>query len=225
MDSKILIKLDNICAGYNTKEVLHDISLTIPEKGFTGIMGPNGGGKTTLLKVMLGLVKPTAGAVRFFSNGNLSDEIVRTGYLPQQNTSDKRFPISVREVILSGLLGGRRFLRHYSREDAEKSSKIIDEMGLNDVSDNLFGQLSGGQRQRTLLGRALISQPEVLFLDEPSTYFDQQAREWMNRKLHLLQQTCSVVMVSHDLQDLQSYGGQVFCIENGRIKACRSLAD
>ena len=215
----MLIKLDNICAGYNSKEVLHDISLTIPEKGFTGIMGPNGGGKTTLLKIMLGLVKPTTGTVRFFCNGKPTEEIVQTGYLPQQNTSDKRFPISVREVILSGLLGGRRFLRHYSQEDTEKSSKIIDEMGLNEVSDNLFGQLSGGQRQRTLLGRALISCPEVLFLDEPSTYFDQQAREWMNRKLHLLQQTCSVVMVSHDLQDLQSYGGQVFCIENGRIKA------
>ena len=217
MDSKTLLQLSHICAGYERKEILHDISLSVADKGFLGITGPNGGGKTTLVKLMLGLIKPTAGTMGYFRNG-VCCEKMHTGYLPQQNTSDKRFPITVREVIESGLLGQRNVLHRYSREDKEKADKMVDEMGLNDFANELFGRLSGGQRQRALLGRALISQPEILFLDEPTTYFDDEAREWLNRRLQQLLEGCSVVMVSHEKEDLRSYGGRIVYIESGRLR-------
>ena len=168
-----LIQLSDIAAAYDQKTVLEHVDLTVYEHDFLGVIGPNGGGKTTLMKIMLGLLKPTQGEVRFFQNGQRVTEI-SMGYLPQYNSIDKKFPISVYEVVLSGLNRQKSLFRSFTKEQHEQVRQVIARMGLEGLEQRAIGQLSGGQLQRALLGRALVSNPQVVILDEPNTYIDKR---------------------------------------------------
>lgn len=168
-----ILQMTGISAAYDNKTVLENINLTVFERDFLGVIGPNGGGKTTLIKVMLGLLNPTAGKVTFYQEGEEVPEI-SMGYLPQYNSIDKKFPISVYEVVLSGLNRQKSLFRSFSPAQHEQVKQVIARMGLEGLEKRAIGQLSGGQLQRALLGRALVSNPQVLILDEPNTYIDKR---------------------------------------------------
>ena len=141
-----LIDIDHVTAAYSNKTVLRDISLTIWKDDFLGIIGPNGGGKTTLLKVILGLLPPVSGVIRFYEDGRIVPSL-RIGYLPQLNNIDKNFPISVREVVTSGLASEKPLFRSYSASQKQRVEEVLGKMGLEDLANRAIGELSGGQLQ------------------------------------------------------------------------------
>ncbi|MDL2223410.1 ATP-binding cassette domain-containing protein [Bacteroidales bacterium OttesenSCG-928-M11] len=202
--SKPLIHINQLSAGYDKQTVLKDINLTIYENDFLGIIGPNGGGKTTLLKVILGLIKPSSGEVRFEKQG-LRQHI---GYMPQTNAIDKKFPIIVSEVIESGLMG----IRLSKQEKKERREQIVQEMSLQEITKKPIGELSGGQLQRTLLARAIISDPNLLILDEPSSYVDKHFESHFYNLLQKINERTAIVLVSHDIGTIISNVKNIACI-------------
>ncbi|MDR1356704.1 MAG: ATP-binding cassette domain-containing protein [Tannerellaceae bacterium] len=199
-----LIEVDRITAAYDGKVVLKDISFILHEHDFLGIAGPNGCGKTTLLKIILGLLKPIAGRVAFYRNGLPVASAVRMGYLPQINQIDRRFPISVREVIASGLMAEKPRFRSFRPEQNRRIDNVAAQMGVEKLSPYPIGELSGGQLQRVLLGRAIVSEPQVLILDEPGSYLDKQFESYLYPLLKEINRESAVIMVSHDTQTLES---------------------
>ena len=161
-----ILTLEHITAGYEQKTVLRDVNLTVYDHDFLGIIGPNGGGKTTLIKVILGLLHPLSGTRTFFRDGRPADSL-KMGYLPQYNLIDKKFPISVEEVILSGLSGEKGLLRRFTAEHHARVKEVVARMGLEGLEHRAIGQLSGGQMQRALLGRAVISEPRIAQRNQP----------------------------------------------------------
>lgn len=206
-----IIQLEGICAAYEQKQVLVDVNLTVYKKDFLGIIGPNGGGKTTLMKVILGLLKPTAGTISFFHDGKKCEEITM-GYLPQYNSIDKKFPISVYEVVLSGLNRQKSLLRSFTKEQHQKVQEIIKQMGLQGLEDRAIGQLSGGQLQRALLGRALVSDPEVIILDEPNTYIDKRFEAKLYSLLEEINKERAIILVSHDIGTVLQNVKSIACV-------------
>ncbi|MDR2763916.1 MAG: ABC transporter ATP-binding protein [Tannerella sp.] len=196
------IEITHMTAVYDAKTVLHDVSLTVREHDFLGIIGPNGGGKTTLLKVMLGLLKPSAGCVNFYRDSRPVSTL-RIGYLPQVSRMDRRFPISVREAVASGLMAGRRPLQRFSAEDRQRIDEVLAQMGVETFAKRAVGELSGGELQRVLLGRAVVSQPEVLVLDEPDTYVDRRFEQRLYTLLDDFSRRAAVILVSHDWAAMQ----------------------
>ena len=206
-----LIRLEHISAAYDRKTVLEDINLTVGERDFVGIIGPNGGGKTTLVKLMLGLLKPTGGAIRFYQEGKEVPEI-SMGYLPQYTTIDKKFPISVYDVVLSGLNKQKPLFRPFTKAHHEKTRTIIARMGLEGLEQRPIGQLSGGQLQRALLGRALVSNPQVLILDEPNTYIDKRFEKRLYELLEEINREHTIILVSHDIGTVLRNAKTVACV-------------
>ncbi|MGL4804966.1 MAG: metal ABC transporter ATP-binding protein [Bacteroidales bacterium] len=209
MNKQIIIQ--NLNAGYHNKTVLNKVNLTINKGDFLGIIGPNGGGKTTLLKVILGLLKPMSGEVSFYRN-NEQVEHLQIGYLPQHNQVDKEFPINVRELIQSGLTPKNRFLFSLSKEQKESVSDIIKLVGLSDFSESPLGELSGGQLQRALLGRAIISKPEVLVLDEPNSYLDRDFEVKLYDLLQEINKNSTIILVSHNISTVRSIARSLACV-------------
>lgn len=202
--SKPLIKLQNISAGYSSNNVLENVTLTIDRNDFLGIIGPNGGGKTTLLNVILGLLKPASGNVEYFDADGNSVDSIRIGYLPQYNKIDKNFPISVREVVSLGLTG-EGFTHSSNTPKAEMQERIRENIAyfdLEDIANCRIGSLSGGQIQRVLLARAVVSKPDVVVLDEPNTYVDLRFQNQTYQLLHKINSQCAVVVVGHDVDVL-----------------------
>ena len=215
MTTQPLIRLSGISAAYDKKTVLEDINLTIYEKDFLGIIGPNGGGKTTLVKLILGLISPIKGSIEFYRNGIKCPEI-SMGYLPQYNSIDKKFPISVYEVILSGLNKQKSLFRPFAKKDHERVKQMILQMGLEEFEKRPIGQLSGGQLQRTLLGRALVSNPQVLILDEPNTYIDKRFEAKLYALLEEINKTHAIILVSHDIGAVIQNVKSIACV-NGKL--------
>lgn len=202
-----LITLKNITAGYDNQTVLQNVNLTINEGDFIGIIGPNGGGKTTLLKIILGLLKPFSGEMIYsVSRQNLF------GYLPQNNRFDQRFPINVTEVVLSGLMSEKGLYKSYTRQERKKAGELLDTYGMGNYKKSPIGDLSGGQMQRVFLCRAIISNPRILILDEPTTYVDSHFEKEFYTILEELHKTLSIVMVSHDLGTICSYVKTIACV-------------
>lgn len=202
-----ILELKDITAGYDHQPVLEHVNFTIREGDFIGIIGPNGGGKTTLLKVILGLLKPFSGEVIYHtSKQNLF------GYLPQNNRFDQRFPINVTEVVLSGLMSGKGLYKSYTRADRKKAWELLDKYGMGNYKKSPIGDLSGGQMQRVFLCRAIISSPRILILDEPTTYVDSNFEKEFYPILEELNKSLSIVMVSHDLGTICSYVKTIACV-------------
>ncbi|MGR4858181.1 metal ABC transporter ATP-binding protein [Bacteroides pyogenes] len=202
---KPIIEIKNLSAGYDGRTVLHDVNLTVYERDFLGIIGPNGGGKTTLIKCILGLLKPAKGEIVFASHPSL-------GYLPQYNSIDRKFPISVEEVILSGLSIQKPLTSRFTPEEREKGRQTIIRMGLEGLEHRSIGALSGGQLQRALLGRAVISSPTALILDEPSTYIDKRFEARLYELLAEINKECAIILVSHDIGTVLQQVKSIACV-------------
>ena len=210
-----IIKIENLSAGYDQKTVLHDINLEISENDFLGIIGPNGSGKTTLMKVILGLLKPSEGKITFYDNG-MPVEQLEIGYLPQYNSIDKKFPISVYEVILSGLNRQKSLFSRFTKEHHERVKETISMMGLEGMENKPIGQLSGGQMQRALLGRAIVSNPKAIILDEPNTYIDKRFEARLYSLLEEINKQRAVILVSHDIGSVLQTVKSIACV-NGTL--------
>lgn len=198
MTDDIIVSIEHVSAGYGARTVFQDVSLAVRERDFMGVVGPNGGGKTTLIRMLLGLMKPSSGRIRYFRNGRQVKSLVM-GYLPQYNAVDKKFPISVGEVVLSGLNNRKSLASRYSEEHREQARQVLTKLGMEDAVERHIGTLSGGQLQRVLLARAIVSRPEIVILDEPNTYIDRRFQEQMYGMLHSINRDCAIVLVSHDL--------------------------
>ena len=206
-----LIQITELSASYDNKTVLSHINLTVYEQDFLGVIGPNGGGKTTLVKSILGLHRPDKGQIRFFREGKETPEI-NMGYLPQYNSIDKKFPISVYEVVLSGLSKQKSLFKRYSKEQHEQVREIIVRMGLEGCENRAIGQLSGGQLQRAMLGRALVSNPEVIILDEPNTYIDKRFEAKLYELLEEINRERAIILVSHDIGTVLQNVKTIACV-------------
>lgn len=209
-NKNILVHIDNLEVGYEEKIVLHHVNLTIYEKDFLGIIGPNGGGKTTLIKSIMGLKEIQKGQIEFYKNGTKVNHI-GIGYLPQYNQVDKRFPINVEEVVLSGLDTPKNIWKRYTGKQKQQVRETIMKMGLSGLEKRSIGTLSGGQLQRALLARAVVSQPDLLILDEPDTYIDKKFEAHLYDLLTEINEDSAIILVSHDLSSV---------IQNVRSIAC-----
>ena len=192
-----IITLDNITAGYDGRAQVRNATVSVDKCGYLGIIGPNGGGKTTLVRVILGLLRPMSGTVRYFRDG-LETPHLKIGYLPQHNSIDRDFPISVYETVLSGLNGEKRLFGKFTRKHHDMAAETMRMMALDGMGDRPIKALSGGELQRVLTARAIVAHPEALVLDEPDTYIDPQFKEQMHNMLATINRNCAIIMVSHD---------------------------
>jgi zinc transport system ATP-binding protein len=215
MNQKQVVSVSNVSFSYDGIPVLEDVSFTIPERSFISIVGPNAGGKTTLLKLMLGLLQPSRGTIEVLGMSPVKAR-TRVGYMPQQVQLDLQFPVSVLDVALMGrLLSGRPF-GPYSRIDKAIALDSLRKLEIQDLKDRPFMALSGGQRQRVLIARALASEPELLLLDEPTANVDMVVETEFFELLNNMSKTITVMVVSHDLGFVSHYVQSVVCV-NRRV--------
>jgi zinc transport system ATP-binding protein len=207
-----IIRLEQVTAGYEGQQQLRDATISIGEREFIGIVGPNGGGKTTLIKVMLRLLQPMSGTVSYFRNGQ-PVPYLRIGYLPQYSTIDKEFPISVYETVLSGLNGEKRLMSRFTAEHHQRTRHIIGQLQLSGMEQRPIKALSGGELQRVLLARAVVSNPEVLVLDEPNTYIDRYFKDQIYDMLNDMRNRCAIIMVSHDTDYIRANADRIVHVE------------
>lgn len=213
-----IIRLDNISAGYdNRRPVLRDINLEVCRGDFMAVTGPNGGGKTTLLRTMLKLLPPVKGKVQYFNSSNQPTKRLQIGYLPQKNEIDTRFPILVEDVVLSGLYSGYR--APINQRDREKLEEMLATVGAIEFRKKPIGDLSGGQLQRTLLGRALISQPELLVLDEPLSYVDKQFERQIYGLVDEASKHATIILVSHEMSIISTMANRHIIVDR-EVRAC-----
>lgn len=206
---KPIVDIQNVTLAYDKEPVLEKANLQIYDNDFIGVIGPNGGGKTTLLKGILGLLKPVEGTIKFESERNHKHQSI--GYLPQVKHIDKKFPITVFDVVRSGSIMHKKFLKSSAKEII-KANELLDEMGILSIKNKAIGELSGGQMQRVFLCRALISNPGLLILDEPDTFVDNQFEGELYEKLKQLNDHMAIVLVSHDVGTISSYVKTIACV-------------
>lgn len=214
-----IISLRNVNMGWGGRTVLSDVDLDVERGDFLAITGPNGGGKSTLLTIMLKLVRPRSGSVTYFSPDGRQVEHLHIGYLPQKNKIDSHFPISVREVISSGLLGPYAAGMTGKKEAVESTLSTV---GLIEHADMPIGTLSGGQLQRTLLGRAIISQPDILILDEPLSYLDKHFEQKVYELLEALAPTTTIILVSHEMTAIAKMAKRHLIVDGSIHECCAS---
>ncbi|GIP37632.1 zinc uptake system ATP-binding protein ZurA [Paenibacillus sp. J31TS4] len=216
-----VVELSDVSFAYENKSVIDRLTFCIRQRDFVGIVGSNGAGKTTLMRIIVGLIKPTAGKVRLF--GEPMDQFRdwhKIGYVPQKQSFNPLFPATVKEVVLSGLYGRKSMFKRMSRTDQQKCFDALDVLNIADLADRRIGQLSGGQQQRAFLARALVNNPELLILDEPTVGIDAETQESF---FHLIRHMhhhhpITFLMVSHDLDMMMAYLGPEPVQEAGKIR-------
>lgn len=200
----------DVCFSYGTQEVLHNVSFAVAPRSLVAVVGPNGGGKTTLLKLLLGALKPRFGTIRVL--GAPPEEArTRVGYVPQAIPFDARFPVSVREVALMGRVGRSR-LGTYSRADREAARLALERVRMAGFEPRSFAQLSGGERQRVMIAQALAGGSELLLLDEPVANVDPEHASLMYELFRELARDVTVMMVSHNLGVVTGHATHVLCV-------------
>ncbi len=212
-----IIGVQNVRVRYGATEALQDISCTIERGDFVGLVGPNGGGKTTLAKTLLGLVPVYSGAVSLFGRPiHIFNNFKKIGYLPQKHTGiNSLFPVSVEEVVFLGLLSGKKWPKKIRQDDTRIVHAMLENIGIADVKDKLISELSGGQQQKVLLARALVSEPELLVLDEPSTALDPNSREQffaLLKEMHHTKHT-TILLITHDTGYIGEYATKLLYID------------
>lgn len=207
-----LIKIQNLTVGYDKTPVLQNVSLDVYENDFLGVIGPNGGGKTTLIKSILGLLKPSAGKIEFRNDIGMKKKPI--GYLPQVKHIDRKFPITVSDVVKSGLMMQNSSISVSNVK--QKVNNILNETGIFDIRNKAIGELSGGQMQRVFLCRAIVSNPKILILDEPDTFVDNRFEGELYEKLRILNSEMAIILVSHDMGTIVKYVKTIACV-NGNL--------
>jgi zinc transport system ATP-binding protein len=211
MDAEAVIVCHDVSFSYDGPLVLEGATLSVAPRDFVCVIGPNGGGKTTLIKLMLGLIEPLRGKIEVLGR---SPKLARSrvGYMPQRAHLDPEFPVSVLDVVLMGRLGhGRRFGPH-RRTDRAVAERVLADVGLADMGPRPFSSLSGGQRQRVLIARALACEPELLLLDEPTANLDPSVQDSLYALLRDLNERLTVVLVSHDVGFVSVFFRTVICV-------------
>lgn len=212
----LLISLRDISFRRDSRIILDNINFDVNRGDFIAITGPNGGGKTTLLRIILRLLKPSGGTVGYFTDGRPVKQL-SIGYLPQKNMIDSHFPITVREVVRSGLIG----MKLGSAVENERVGETLALVGLEQHADKSIGVLSGGQLQRALFGRAIISRPEVLVLDEPLSYVDKQFEQSLYTLIEQLSRTTTILLVSHEMSVISGIANRHLIIDH-TLTECHS---
>lgn len=210
--SEIIISAKNLSVSYDGVEALHGVDLDIYQDDFLGVIGPNGGGKTTLVKALLGIL-PYSGEITYsptlFHKGKRL-----IGYMPQISEFDTRFPISVEEIILSGLLVEKGFFKRYNKEDYRRVNELLEMSGLTALRHSQIGDISGGQLQRALLCRAIIANPKLLILDEPTNFVDNKFENELYTMLSTLSSRMAIIMISHDIGTITSVVKSIVCVNH-----------
>lgn len=206
-----VISIRHLWAGYEHEPVLEDINLSVYEGDFIGLIGPNGGGKTTLMRVLLGLLPFTRGEVKIMGL-SINEGRRLIGYVPQVVDFDREFPISVWDVACMGRLGRRRMLQRYNQEDDEIVAEVLRQVDMFELRKRPIGELSGGEVQRVYLARALATNPSILLLDEPTSSVDPQVSFGIYDLLRQLNEQVTIVLISHDMSAISSYVKTVGCL-------------
>lgn len=206
-----VISIRNLWAEYENDIVLENINLSVKALDFIGLIGPNGGGKTTLIKVLLGLLPPTQGEVRIFGQPVKTGR-KHIGYVPQLVEFDRDFPVSVWDVARMGRLSRRGLLRQYSAQDNESVAEALDKVDIFSLRNRPIGELSGGERQRVYIARALAAQPKILLLDEPTASVDPRVSNNIYQLLSRLNDHITILMISHDMGAVSSYVKTIGCL-------------
>lgn len=212
-----MIELNGVWVTYDTRTVLRNVCFSVDEGDFIAITGPNGGGKTTMLRVILGLLRPSRGRVIYRAHGREVKEL-SIGYLPQKNMIDSRFPISVEEVVASGLLSQKGLTAEQRSTQVADTIKL---MGLAEQAHMPIGNLSGGQLQRALLGRAIISRPRVLVLDEPLSYVDKRFEHHIYDIVSDLAKHTTILLVSHEMSTIATMANRHLIVDHA-LHECTS---
>lgn len=212
-----IIEVKNLSFRYGTAPVLEDLSFSLEKGAYVALAGPNGAGKTTLIKLLLGLETPASGTIRILDQDlKKFSSWEKIGYLPQRvNTFNPLFPATVREVVELGLLAAKRYPKKSSRADLKKISETLELLNIRDLENKPVADLSGGQQQRVFLARALVSNPEILILDEPSTALDPETREQFFAILKKLntEQGVTVIIITHDTSDIGQYAAELLYLD------------
>ena len=211
MKNGVIVDLQHIFFSYGKVVVLEDVSIKLKQNDFLSIIGPNGGGKTTILKIILGLIEPDKGNVIVFGN---SPKAARKfiGYLPQLFTFDYDFPVSIMDVVLMGRLGKRGLGKKYTIEDYQICLEALSKVGMEHLKDTQIGNLSGGQRQRVFIARALATNPKLLLLDEPVASVDTKWQQTFYELLQELNKEIAIIMVTHDISVVSTYIDKIACV-------------
>lgn len=219
---KDVIVIDNVTYSYNRAPVVENINLSIQEEEFLGVVGPNAGGKSTLLKLILGLIHPDRGNITILG---MSPEYGRSriGYVPQYPSFSRDFPITVMDTVLTGRLGNTRWYGSYLKQDREIALQAMEAVEIVDVWHRPVGSLSGGQLQRVLIARALACQPEILILDEPTANIDVRVEEDIFGLLKQYNEHMTIIVVSHDIAFISGYVDRVACLN--RTLVCHSTEE
>ncbi len=210
------ILAEHLYFKYDSNEVLKDVCFSVTEGEFLGIIGPNGGGKTTLLQLLTGFLSPTKGSLKIFDE-KPNYQQRNMAYVPQNMRFDRHFPISVMELVLSGRLSKLPWYGIYRKEDIKIAEEALEQIGLAHLKSRPFGALSGGQQQRCLIARALASKPRILFLDEPTANVDTDAEYEIMALLQSLKGKMTLLMVTHDLQTAINHVDRVLCVQQTAI--------
>lgn len=208
---KNLIEISGLNFSFGNHVVLNDINLTVKAEEFIGVIGPNAAGKTTLMKMLLGLLKPDSGQISVMGKSP-AEVLNRIGYVAQKPEFNRNFPITVRDAVMFGRIGVTRGFGAYSREDIKVTDEILSILEINTFSNKQLNQLSGGQLQRVWIARALVSKPEILILDEPTANIDLKAEEDIFALLKHYNSHMTIIVVSHDIAFISSYVDRVACI-------------
>lgn len=203
-----VLEIKDLSFSYEKQIVLEDINLNIKENDFLAIIGPNGGGKSTLLKTILGINKIKKGTIKVLGE-KVSKNISSIGYVPQNTNVNINFPIKVIEVVMMGHVGHKRPLIGYKKEEIACAMGALAQVGMDSFANNKIGQLSGGQRQRVMIARALCSHPKILLLDEPTASIDVDGQKQIYDLLKVLNKTITIIVVSHDISVILGYASKV----------------
>jgi zinc transport system ATP-binding protein len=209
-----IVEIKNLSFSYNKQKILEDINLTIEERDFFAVIGPNGGGKSTLLKLILGLIPAQEGSILTFGEPPTKN-LAQIGYVPQNTNINTDFPIKVIEVVLMGHIGTKRPLFGYGKDEVMCAMGALGQVGMEKFAHNKIGELSGGERQRVMIARALCAKPKILILDEPTASIDIEGQRRIYKLLKSLNEYITIIVVSHDISVILEYANKIAIINRG----------
>lgn len=223
---KNIISIENVSFGYNKENVLSNVVLSIDEGDYVGIVGSNGSGKSTLLKLLTGQLSPINGRIKIFNEEvTNNNNLYKIGYVSQISlSSEATFPATVEEIVMANLYSKIGFMKFPKKEHKEKVKEALRIVNMEEYSKRLIGNLSGGQQQRVMIAKALVSDPKIIILDEPTTGIDAKSEEQLYALLNKLnkESNITIIIVSHDFAKIQQYTNKIFVVENNKVSLMKN---